>query len=214
MLRRLPPAPELTSLQPMLAERRLALPRTGTWHYEIKFDGYRMLAATGTPTLRLRQGSDATRWFPELAAELARLPAGAILDGEVCVLDDIGRSDFDRLHARALRRRWYPGADLVVLCAFDLLAHRGRDLRGQPIERRKAALQQLLASATTGLLYVSHIDDGAWLFDQVLTLQLEGVVAKRAGSTYTAGRSPDWLKIKRSGAVPPGRFRRAGSPIK
>ncbi|MFS8930930.1 hypothetical protein [Cupriavidus taiwanensis] len=206
--RRLVAAPDLASFQPMLAERRTALPRAGNWHYEIKFDGYRMLASTGTPALQLRQGGDATAWFPELVAELAKLPAGAILDGEVCVLDDIGRSDFDRLHARALRRRWYRGADLVVLCAFDLLAHRGRDLRGQPIERRKAQLQQLLGTTTTGLLYVSHVDDGPWLFDQVLALRLEGVVAKRAGSVYTAGRSPDWLKIKRPGAVPPGRFRR------
>lgn len=210
MATRLLPAPDLASLKPMLAERRLALPRTGTWHYEIKFDGYRMLASTGTPALRLRQGGDATTWFPELAAELAKLPAGAILDGEVCVLDEIGRSDFDRLHARALRRRWYRGADLVVLCAFDLLAHRGRDLRAQPIEERKVQLQELLTNATTGLLYVSHVDDGPWLFDQVLALQLEGVVAKRAGSTYQPGRSPDWLKIKRPGAVPPGRFRRGG----
>ncbi|MCY1263152.1 Multifunctional non-homologous end joining protein LigD [compost metagenome] len=210
MANRPSPAPDLTHFQPMLAERRLALPRSGTWHYEIKFDGYRMLAATGTPALRLRQGSDATTWFPELAADLARLPAGAVLDGEVCVLDDIGRPDFDRLHARALRRRWYPGADLVVLCAFDLLAYCGRDLRALPIEQRKAQLQQLLAGTTTGLLYVSAVEDGTWLYHQVLQLKLEGVVAKRAGSAYTAGRSSDWLKIKRPGAVPPVRFRRGG----
>lgn len=196
------PVPDLTHFQPMLAERHLALPRSGSWHYEIKFDGYRMLAATGTPA--------ATTWFPELAADLARLPAGAVLDGEVCVLDDIGRPDFDRLHARALHRRWYPGADLVVLCAFDLLAYYGRDLRALPIEQRKAQLQQLLAGTTTGLLYVSAVEDGAWLYHQVLQLKLEGVVAKRAGSAYTAGRSSDWLKIKRPGAVPPGRFRRGG----
>lgn len=194
----------------MLAEPRRTLPRDGSWHYEIKFDGYRLLAATDPPALRVRQGATATTWFPELTAELAKLPAGTILDGEVCVLDDIGRSDFDRLHARALRRRWYAGADLVVLAAFDLLAHRGQDLRGEPIERRKALLQQLLAQTTTGILYVSSVEDGTWLYDQVLALQLEGVVAKRAGSAYTSGRSPDWLKIKRPGAIPPGRFRRGG----
>lgn len=77
-----------------------------------------------TEILSRAQGATATTWFPELTAELAKLPAGTILDGEVCVLDDIERSDFNRLHARALRRRWYAGADLVVLAAFDLLAHR------------------------------------------------------------------------------------------
>ncbi|MNS80895.1 ATP-dependent DNA ligase [compost metagenome] len=99
---------------------------------------------------------------------------------------------------------------MVTYCAFDLLAYRGRDLRAEPIERRKARLQQLLASTTTGILYVSSVDDGAWLYAQALALQLEGVVAKRAGSAYSGGRSPDWLKIKRPHAIPPGRFRRAG----
>jgi len=61
---------------------------------------------------------------------------------------------------------------------------------------------------TVGLLYVSEVEDGAWLYRQVLALELEGVVAKRAGSTYKGGLSYDWLKIKRPGAVPPELFRR------
>ncbi|KAI3597732.1 hypothetical protein D8I24_6548 [Cupriavidus necator H850] len=61
-------------------------------------------------------------------------------------------NDLRQWNARAPRRRWHPGADLVVLATFDLLAHQGRDLYGAPIERRKARLQQLLAGTDTGIL--------------------------------------------------------------
>lgn len=81
-----------------LVERK-AFPSSGGWLYE---NGYRVLASTG-PAARLksRGGIDASAWFPEVTAAMAAMPAGSVLDGEVCVLDDIGRSDFDRLHARA-----------------------------------------------------------------------------------------------------------------
>lgn len=204
-------APSLKGLSPMLLSERKTIPNEPGWHYEIKFDGYRLLATTGSaPRLKSKNGADATAWFPELVAALANLPAGYIIDGEVCVLDDIGRSDFERLQARARRRGWYRGADLVAFCAFDLLIGKGKDLMGQPIERRKAALRKLLYEPPDGLLFVDSVEDGAWLYGHALTLKLEGVVAKRAGSTYQAGeRSRDWVKIKRPGAVPPERFRRS-----
>ncbi|NOV25874.1 hypothetical protein E5S69_20435 [Cupriavidus necator] len=187
-----------------------AVPLSPGWHFEIKYDGYRVLAATGnSPRLNSRNGADATAWFPELAAALATLPAGFILDGEVCVLDDIGRSDFERLQARARRRGWYRGADPVAFCVFDLLVGKGKSLMGQPIERRKTALRDLVEDPPDGLLYVDSVEDGAWLYGHALALKLEGVVAKRAGSLYRPGeRSRDWLKIKRPGAVPPQRFKR------
>lgn len=202
-------APTLDDLRPMLLTERKTIPREPGWHFEIKYDGYRMLAATGTPRLKSKNGADATAWFPELVTALSTLPAGNIVDGEVCVLDDIGRSDFERLQARARRRGWYRGADLVAYCVFDLLVGKGKDLRGQPIERRKSALRRLLAEPPAGLLYVDSVEDGAWLYGHALTLGLEGVVGKRAGSLYRDGeRSPDWTKIKRPGAVPPKRFAR------
>ncbi|CAG9169731.1 Multifunctional non-homologous end joining protein LigD [Cupriavidus pinatubonensis] len=169
-----------------------------------------MLAATSPVALKTRGGVDATGWFPELVAALSSLPAGAhILDGEVAVLDEIGRSDFNRVHARALRRRWYTGADPVILCAFDLLAHKGQDIRALPIEERKRRLRVLLAGVERGILFVDSDPDGEWLFSAVFSLKLEGVVAKRAGSAYVAGESPDWLKIKCPGAVQQGSFHRS-----
>jgi len=142
-----------------------------------------------------------------LLAQPAGLPPQAILDGEVVVQDDIDRSDFDRLIKRARRRRWYAGADPVVYCVFDLLVLRGKDMRAEPLEARKAALRKLVKGLD--VLYVDSVEDGQWLYDQVLQLELEGVVGKRLGSTYQAGvRSLDWIKVKRPGAVPAKRFRR------
>lgn len=168
-----------------------------------------MLASTTPAALKSRNGADATRWFPEVVRAFFDLPPGCILDGEVAVLDELGRSDFDRLHARAGRRGWYAGADLVAYCVFDLLAFNGKDLRGQPIEQRKRRLRQVLADPRPGLLFVDWVDNGAALYQAALALHLEGIVGKRAASLYVGERSTDWVKIKRPGAIPPERFRHA-----
>lgn len=123
------------------------------------------------------------------------------LDGEVCVLDDDGRSDFDRLQAHAQYRGWYQGADLVAYCVFDVLVARAKDIRQQPFERRKAELTRLLRKPPAGLLNVESVEDGQWPYGHALALGLDGVVGKRAGSTYRAGeRSRDWVTVKRPGS--------------
>jgi bifunctional non-homologous end joining protein LigD len=174
------------------------------WLYEIKFDGYRTLAgAGGNVQLRTKRGADCTRWYPEVAESLATLPGGPhVIDGEACVLDDIGRSDFNRLQERARRRCWYKDCDQVTLCAFDILVHNGHDVTQRPLVERKQLLQQLLAKVPKRvLLYVGDFSADAGLFDEVvLALRLEGFVAKRKASCYVPGaRSPDWRKIKRPG---------------
>lgn len=203
-------APGLETLLPMLLTERKAVPREAGWLYEIKFDGYRVLASTGSAArLKSRGGIDASRWFPEVLAAVADMPAGTVLDGEVCVLDEMGRSDFNRLHARARRKGWYEGADLVVYCVFDVLVAKGKDLRATALERRKATLAKLLRAHSDRVLHVTGTEDGGWLYDTALRIELEGVVGKRLGSTYQDGkRSADWFKVKRPGAVPPERFKR------
>jgi bifunctional non-homologous end joining protein LigD len=184
------------------------------WLYELKFDGYRLVAGVdqGRVVLNTRNGADATKWFPEIVEGLSALAGGPhILDGEVCVLDDIGRSNFDRLQDRARRRRWYEGCDPVVFCAFDLLARDGRSLIALPLEARKKLLRELLGPKSAGAMYVGDFpaEQGAILYSQANALKLEGLVAKRAGSIYVPGvRSPDWIKCKVPGAVPPQRFAR------
>ncbi len=80
------------------------------WIYEIKVDGYRCMAYVDhcKVTLRTKNGLDATRWWPEEARALARLPGGLhVLDGEMACLDDLGRSDFHKLKERSAKQRWY-----------------------------------------------------------------------------------------------------------
>ena len=194
----------------MLLTERKTLPAAGEWRWEIKYDGYRVLATTGPNAQLKTKNADATAWFPEVVAALSKLPAGCIVDGEVCVMNDLGISDFERTHARAKRRGWYAGADPVAYCVFDLIVARGKDMRDQPLEKRKAALRKLLTDTPPlGLLYVQDEEDGAWLFEAALALKLEGVVGKRVGSLYRDGtRSTDWIKVKREGAILPG-FKRA-----
>lgn len=173
------------------------------WLYELKFDGYRCLARVdnGQVQLRTKAGTECTAWYPEVVEALSEIEGGPhVIDAEACVLDDIGRSDFNRLHQRAARRGWYAGCDSVTLCAFDLLFEDGRNIMGLPLVERKARLQRLLAKAG-GVLFVGDLPARAELFSQAVEpLALEGVVAKRRASAYSAGvRSPDWLKIKRAG---------------
>src|SRR4051794_1301825 len=114
--------------------------------YEVKYDGYRCMARTGGGQpieLRTKSGVECTKWFPEIADLLTMLPGGPhVIDGEACVLDEIGRSDFERLQERARRRRWFAGADQVTFCAFDILYVDGRNVMARPLFERKATLQQ------------------------------------------------------------------------
>lgn len=213
-LSKLPPIEAIEALRPMLLDRRRTLPFDGDeWLFEIKFDGFRMLAefGAGRVVLRTRSGHDWTVRFPEVVEQLERYGGGPhVVDAELAVLDKHGRSDFDRLRARAGRRR-RPGDPPVVLCMFDCLVMAGRDLTGLPIEERKARLERLFTPRPTqGLLVVTAIEGrGRDFFAYALKLELEGLIAKRRGSLYRPGeRAEEWRKIKRKGAVPAGRFKR------
>lgn len=199
----------------LLTERKQPFDDAG-WTYELKYDGYRLMAWAGTEGffLKSRGGTDATGWFPEVPQALQELLGvnhrGTLFDGEVCVLDEFGRPDFNKLHERGQRRGWSPGLSRVVYCIFDALVFEGRDLRTLPLVQRKARLLEVLPEKRKGLLPVQGFDgEGRWLYAQVCQLQLEGIVAKRKGSPYVDGiRSSDWVKVKRPGATPAQRFKR------
>lgn len=169
------------------------------WLFELKYDGWRVLAAKDEAevTLRLRSGRDATATFPEVADAIAALPAQrALLDGELVVFDADGRSDFEMLRTRALGRRTGPRYTDATAALFDVLALNDHDLRHVPLVERKQMLQELL-SGRERLLYVEHVEDrGEQLLDGARRLGLEGVVAKRADSPYPSGRTGAWLKFK------------------
>jgi bifunctional non-homologous end joining protein LigD len=193
----------LEDFKPMLlSERSLGLHEPG-WIYELKYDGLRMTAAfgDGVAQLRTRNGANATKWFPELGDSLSGVAGGPyVTDGEVCVLDHEGRSDFQALQERARHRCWYVSAKPVVYCVFDLLVDRGVDITTQPLMLRKAALGRLFGEPPWGILVVKYSDKGgAHLVKQPANLPgPEAFIAKRRSSIYLPGvRTSEWVKIKR-----------------
>ncbi len=188
----------------MLAETaRDAFSKPG-WLFELKYDGYRLIAGRedGEAVLRSRAGNDLTATFPDIAKAVNRLPYDDfVLDGEVVVHDDRGLPSFQRLQKRGrLSRRLEiqrAAAELpATLYAFDLLGFAGYDVRPVPLETRKALLQEILPTVGP-LRYSEHIaEQGEAMFGQVQQMRLEGIVAKKADSPYRAGRSADWVKIR------------------
>src|SRR6059036_75229 len=194
----------LEQAEPMLAETREQPFSKPGWLFELKLDGYRVRAArqAGEARLVTRNGHDIAPAFPEIARALAALPyEGLIVDGELVVPDEAGRPSFQRLQNRAKVSR-VPDVRRgavetpAVLYLFDLLAFEGYDVRPLPLEQRKALLEQIVPGVGP-IKYLSHFErDGEALYEQVVKLGLEGIVAKKADSTYRAGRSPNWLKIR------------------
>jgi bifunctional non-homologous end joining protein LigD len=201
------PAPRVTAatlpanVQPMLAtaaDRPFDDPK---WLYELKWDGYRALATIerdGSVQLASRNGNDLLAKLPEFEA----LPEAfrerpLIVDGEICVIDAAGRPSFGALQERLDRfGRAGKREAAATFVVFDLLYGGGRDLRGEPLERRKAMLESLL-TGTGPVLYSKHVvGTGSELFTFAKEHSIEGIMAKRRDSPYAGRRSRDWLKIK------------------
>jgi len=192
----------LRPMKPETAERPFN--RAG-WVFELKYDGFRMLAAGGAGESRLfyKSGHDATRIFPELGAAVAGLPfQGLILDGEAVVLDGEGRPDFQRLQKRGLRVRLADvqhaaAASPATLFVFDLLGFEDFDLRPLPLAARKEILRRMLPPGGDWIRLTEEIPErGEDLYAAVAGMGLEGIVAKRAGSPYRSGYAKDWLKVR------------------
>jgi bifunctional non-homologous end joining protein LigD len=196
---------DASKLRPMLAKSSKTIPPRDDWLYELKYDGVRALVEKQGSQVRIfsRSGGDRTHVYPEIAAAAAHLPVErCILDGELVSLDAEGRSSFERLQRRftqtdsdaiARARRELP----VLLYAFDLISVSGVDVGKVPIEGRKRLLGELIPPIGP-IRFADHLlGDGAGFLDLVREQELEGIVAKRAGSTYQANqRSEDWCKIK------------------
>ncbi len=181
--------------QPELALLVDRPPSGPQWIHELKLDGYRMGIVRSGRSVRLvsRRGTEWTHDFPEVVAAARAIGARrAVLDGELVSLSERGISDFQALQNRATVR----GA--LAYFAFDLLALDGRDLRREPLERRKALLHDLIGDATGIIRYTEHVvGDGAEVLRRACTLGAEGIVSKRRDAPYHSGaRHPDWQKIK------------------
>jgi bifunctional non-homologous end joining protein LigD len=181
---------------PQLCETLERPPSSAGWIHEIKFDGYRiqMRIQDGSVTLKTRKGLDWTVKYPKIAEAASGLP-NAIIDGEICALDENGAPDFAALQAALSEGR----TGNLVFFAFDLLFDGGDDIREQPLSARKGKLQSLLSKAGEGPLirFVEHFKTGG---DAVLRsackLSLEGIVSKQADAPYRSGRTSTWAKSK------------------
>lgn len=177
----------------------------GTWGYEIKWDGMRVIATVQDDALRLRtrSGLDATARFPEVA-ELATHLGGhrAVLDGEIVAFDDAGRADFQRLQPRMHQDDPAKVAELrrstpVSLVVFDLLHLDDHPTIDVAYRDRRRLLVDLVEPAPGWSVPGHHVGDGAALFEQARRQGLEGVMAKQLDSRYQPGRrSSAWRKCK------------------
>ena len=167
------------------------------WLFEVKYDGYRIVAYVegGRARLVTRNGNDYTRHFPTIARSLEDWAAGRamVLDGELVVTDEAGKTDFQALQ-NFLRD---PSGKHPAYVAFDLLAFEGDDLRDRPLAERKELLESLMSDAPDDLRYSVHVHgNGADSFRAACEQQLEGGVGKRADSPYRGVRNGDWIKLK------------------
>ncbi|MDL5601494.1 DNA ligase D [Bacillus subtilis] len=183
-------------LKPQLATLVDSAP-AGDWSYEIKFDGYRIMARIDHETVQLftRNGHDWTPKLPEQAQALAALGLeSAWLDGEVVVANENGIPDFQALQNAFDDSR----SSDILYYLFDLPYLNGVDLREVPVEERRAALATILKAHKSPLLRFSEAFDETpeALLNSACQMQMEGLIGKRLGSPYVSRRSSDWIKLK------------------
>ncbi len=185
-------------LQPQLATLADAPPKDfANWIYEIKFDGYRMLARVeaGAIALFTRNGNDWTHKLGALKKSLEGmdLPNGWY-DGEIIMPGEAGLADFQALQGAFDTSR----TSNIAYYLFDLPYCAGHDLREVPLVERRAVLQRIVARKPHPNVRFSEVFDAPpqQVLDSACKLGLEGVIAKRADSGYVTRRSSDWVKLK------------------
>jgi bifunctional non-homologous end joining protein LigD len=183
------------SYAPMLATLSEEVPRGPGWLFEVKWDGYRAIATVkgGEAVLTSRRGNDLTGRFPTVARALGRATRSpdCVLDGEVCALDEEGRSSFSVMQQ---------GSGPVVFYAFDVLEVDGEPLLDLTLRKRRERLEGLLDRRNTTVRLSEAFEDGDALYQAAEQKRLEGIVGKKADSRYQPGkRTRDWLKVKTHG---------------
>jgi bifunctional non-homologous end joining protein LigD len=184
------------SLKPELATLVDTAP-DGDWRYEIKFDGYRIVARIEDAEVRLftRNGHDWTAKMPRQAKALAALGLqSAWLDGEVVVTNEQGVPDFQALQNAFEQQH----SSDIVFYLFDLPYLNGMDLREVPVEQRRSALAKVLEANEDDALKFSDdfADSAESLLASACQMNMEGLIGKRVGSPYVSRRSSDWIKLK------------------
>jgi bifunctional non-homologous end joining protein LigD len=195
----MPRKPASPRLPPFVAPQLAILedhpPEGPGWIHEIKYDGYRVIAAITPMEVKLytRSGLDWTAKFASLVPAFRKLNANALIDGEVIVQDDKGLSRFGLLQQGLSEG----GASSLRYVAFDILSLDGEDLRARPLIERKALLKKLMKKARAPLLYGDHLSgDAKTAYGEACRLNLEGLVSKRKDAPYVSRRDTSWIKSK------------------
>ncbi|WP_427307958.1 DNA ligase D [Cupriavidus sp. H39] len=198
-----PPAGATRAALPLALAPQLATlvekppPDAEAWRYEIKFDGYRLLARVDGKDVRLftRQGHDWTSKLRALARDVGALglPDGW-LDGEIVVLGKHGETDFQALQNAFDTSR----VEAIQYFAFDLPYFAGHDLRKVLLVERRALLRRIFEhNASPRLQFSEDFEASAGdMLDAACRMKLEGVIGKRVDSGYVSARSNTWIKLK------------------
>ncbi len=180
-----------------LATLKEDVPIGKDWIYELKYDGYRIIAEIEKNNVNLytRNYQNYTKKFETIASNLKKYFKNKtlILDGEIIYIDEYGKSNFSLLQ-QALKSK-----DDTFLCymVFDILAYEGNDLRNKTLIERKKILDKILKNSPENIKCSKYIyDKGKELFQKVKELNLEGIIAKKINSYYVGKRTDSWIKIK------------------
>ncbi len=180
-----------------LAKLVKKIPEGDDWLFELKYDGYRIIAYIEDNSARLitRNGHDYTKKFHDITYSLIDWAAGRsmVLDGEMVVSDTEGRTDFQALQSYMKN----PREKKLTYIVFDLLALEGKDLRGRSLIERKELLEAIMKDSPSNLYYSKHIrGNGKASFMAACEKNLEGIIGKRVDSLYSGTRNSDWIKLK------------------
>ena len=180
-----------------LAKPVSRIPDGDEWIFEMKYDGYRILAYVEGNSVRLvsRNGKDYTKRFFAVSNSLIEFAKrkAMVLDGEMTVIDETGKTDFQALQNYMKN----PEGQKLTFIVFDLLALDGEDFRNKPLIKRKEILEELMKDAPANLYYSRHVrGNGKECFIAACEAGMEGIVGKKADSVYSGSRNGDWIKLK------------------
>jgi bifunctional non-homologous end joining protein LigD len=164
------------------------------WLFELKLDGFRAVADLRKKPILLysRNGLSLRERYPVVAEALMKQKLDAVLDGEIVLLNEEGKADFQKLQNYGNNRN-----NELVYYAFDILNLNGKDLTGLPLTERKKILKKALKKSAV-VRYSDHVEDkGKDFFKLIIDADMEGMMAKKKDSLYTPGiRTKEWLKVK------------------
>lgn len=185
----------LSFIPPMEPKLFRVPPKGDDWIHEVKQDGYRTQVIKDRGGIRLftKRGYDWTGRFAELAGEARAIDAESfILEGETIKINATGLADFNALQKAVGTGR----ARDIYLVAFDLIHLNGKDLRDEPVERRREILQAIVPAGNRIQFSEAMPGTGDAVFHLVDMAGVEGMVSKRKGSRYRSGPTTDWHKVK------------------